>query len=292
MRFSMEQLEAFIAAAETGSFSAGARRLGKAQSVVSTAISNLELDLNVSLFDRRSRSPVLTEHGKSLLVKAKRIIDDCGLLLASAAEFQNGVEQKVTLVVESLVINQAMADKLKLFEQLYPMVEVEILSVGAGDVLPLVTEGRAQLAVLIQLEDTPPGLEFHGIGSLVISCIASATHPLAQLPYVSWQDLQQHRQIVLWGRYANSQYRWKMSDTIWTTENAISAMQLASSGIGWTALPDTIINEAMKSGLIKKLVLDFESQPWQQSVDLAWSTQQPLGPAARTMLNLLKQIRL
>ena len=37
---SLEQFKALLAAAETGSFSAAARRLGKAQSVVSTAIAN------------------------------------------------------------------------------------------------------------------------------------------------------------------------------------------------------------------------------------------------------------
>lgn len=51
MRFSIEQLQAFVASAEQGSFSAAARHLGKAQSVVSAAIANLEADLNLSLFD-------------------------------------------------------------------------------------------------------------------------------------------------------------------------------------------------------------------------------------------------
>ncbi len=41
MDFSLEQLRALVAAAETGSFSAAARKLGKAQSVISAAISNL-----------------------------------------------------------------------------------------------------------------------------------------------------------------------------------------------------------------------------------------------------------
>jgi hypothetical protein len=44
MSLSLEQLQAF-AAAETGSFSAAARQLGKAQSVVSAAVANLEIDL-------------------------------------------------------------------------------------------------------------------------------------------------------------------------------------------------------------------------------------------------------
>lgn len=60
---SLEQFKALLAAAETGSFSAAARRLGKAQSVVSTAIANLEIDLGLELFDRSGRYPVLTEAG-------------------------------------------------------------------------------------------------------------------------------------------------------------------------------------------------------------------------------------
>ena len=55
MNPSMEQLEAFVAAAAQGSFSGAARALGKAQSAVSTQISNLEIDLGVELFEPRVR---------------------------------------------------------------------------------------------------------------------------------------------------------------------------------------------------------------------------------------------
>ncbi|WP_134928929.1 LysR family transcriptional regulator, partial [Pseudomonas protegens] len=47
MRFSLEQLQMFVQAAQTGSFSAAARKLGKTQSTVSVAIANLEADLGV-----------------------------------------------------------------------------------------------------------------------------------------------------------------------------------------------------------------------------------------------------
>ena len=48
MSFSLEQLKAFVTTIETGSFSAAARQMGKAQSVISTAVSNLEVDLDNS----------------------------------------------------------------------------------------------------------------------------------------------------------------------------------------------------------------------------------------------------
>lgn len=56
MSLSLEQLQAFVATVETGSFSAAARYLGKAQSAISTAVSNLEIDLDNSLFVRRTLS--------------------------------------------------------------------------------------------------------------------------------------------------------------------------------------------------------------------------------------------
>ena len=71
MEYSFEQLEAFVASAEEGSFSAAARRLGKAQSAVSTAVSNLEIDFGVELFDRSGKLPVLSPAGETLLREAR-----------------------------------------------------------------------------------------------------------------------------------------------------------------------------------------------------------------------------
>ncbi|MGB1320924.1 MAG: LysR family transcriptional regulator, partial [Vibrio gallaecicus] len=47
-----DKIKAFVYAAECGSFSAAAKKQGKAQSWISNAISDLEIDLNLSLFDR------------------------------------------------------------------------------------------------------------------------------------------------------------------------------------------------------------------------------------------------
>ena len=49
---SLDQLTTFVTAAETGSFSAAGRKLGRAQSVVSQNLANLETQLGIQLFDR------------------------------------------------------------------------------------------------------------------------------------------------------------------------------------------------------------------------------------------------
>ena len=49
--FSLDQLRTFVAAADSGSFSAAGRQLGRAQSVVSQTVANLESLIGVTLFD-------------------------------------------------------------------------------------------------------------------------------------------------------------------------------------------------------------------------------------------------
>jgi DNA-binding transcriptional LysR family regulator len=59
----LDQFRSFAAAADEGSFSAAGRRLGRAQSVVSQTLANMEGQLGLKLFDRSTRIPVLTEAG-------------------------------------------------------------------------------------------------------------------------------------------------------------------------------------------------------------------------------------
>ncbi|CAH1542768.1 Transcriptional regulator, LysR family [Vibrio rotiferianus] len=68
--FNLQQLETLVMCVECGSFSAAARKLGKAQSAVSTTISNLEIDTGLTIFDRTSRLPNLTAQGERLHAQA------------------------------------------------------------------------------------------------------------------------------------------------------------------------------------------------------------------------------
>ena len=70
----LDQMRVLVAVAETGSFSAAARKLGRVQSAISQAIQTLEATLGLSLFDRSGKTPQLTDPGRALVGDARALI--------------------------------------------------------------------------------------------------------------------------------------------------------------------------------------------------------------------------
>ncbi|RYY05331.1 MAG: LysR family transcriptional regulator, partial [Alphaproteobacteria bacterium] len=102
MAVSLDQLQAFVAAAEAGSFSGAARALRKAQSAVSTQVSNLEADLGVTLFNRAGRNPVLTPAGERLLLEARVVLERCEHLVGVARSLEQRVENRLVVAIDEL----------------------------------------------------------------------------------------------------------------------------------------------------------------------------------------------
>src|SRR3546814_13495285 len=83
---SLDQLRAFIAAVDEGSFSAAARKLYRVQSAVSGWVGGLENQLGVVLFDRTTRFPKLTPAGALLLVDARNVVSGVDAMKARAKQ--------------------------------------------------------------------------------------------------------------------------------------------------------------------------------------------------------------
>ncbi|MCW8331005.1 LysR family transcriptional regulator [Photobacterium sp. SDRW27] len=74
LRFSFDQLQAFVAVAEQGSFSKAARVLKKDRSTIHQQVGNLEIDLGLELFDRSGKFPVMTDVAQPIFRHAMLVI--------------------------------------------------------------------------------------------------------------------------------------------------------------------------------------------------------------------------
>ncbi len=82
----IRQLRAFVAIADTGTFTAAAQQVHVTQAAISMQIRQLETELGAKLFVRAPRRVVLTEAGEQLLQRARHILRDHDAAVDEVAE--------------------------------------------------------------------------------------------------------------------------------------------------------------------------------------------------------------
>lgn len=284
-----DHMQAFVLAAELGSFSAAARRMGKAQSAVSTAIANLEIDCGVDLFDREGRSPVLTAEGKALLPHAKGILLGNQEFFAKASSMIEGTETDLCIAIEQGV---SIAPLLGVFEQFsaaFPGVTLEILRPDPNDTAAALKEGRADLGLMVEQEHYPSGFQFRGVGHIKIVPVCALSHPLSQIPQVGFHDLRQHRQLI--PRRRPSVSDGLLSDpkgaSVWYAESADLILDLLLKGLGWAELPYPVVSRRIKARQLAVLNYAFQQSDILEGIDAVWTEQRALGPAAHWLKDRL-----
>ncbi|GAA7762433.1 MAG: LysR family transcriptional regulator [Burkholderiaceae bacterium] len=290
MSLSLEQLQAFAAAAETGSFSAAARQLGKAQSVVSAAVANLEIDLGNALFDRTARYPVLTPAGERLLVEARVILERCEHFRGVAKSLGEGVESRLTLAVDELYPEETLGVLLDEFSQRFPSVELELLFPLMEDVSRLVLSQCADLGIMWRQEILPPELGFHALGWVPMPIICAPDHPLAAQPRVDFEELKRYRQLMVATRSdSEEKKRLRVAAEVWWVESQWVIVELVKRKLGWAFVPwHVAANSPAAAGLVSPQ-LTFQDQDWPVAMEIVWHKQRPLGKAATWLRERVSQ---
>ena len=293
MSLSLESLQLLVAAADSGSFSAAARRLGKAQSAVSTGIANLEIDLGLTLFDRSGRLPRLTAPGERMVAEARALLAQQGQLQALAAELAAGIEARLTLAIDDDSLLPWLTPVLEQLAIAYPLLELELLFPMMEDLSEMLLAGRAQLGIGYQGLVTPAALTRFGLGRMAMPLVVAPGHPLAQLAAPALEDLRQHRQLLVTARQPGTEReRFRLSTSIWWVEGDLGVLALVKRGLGWATVPAFLLTEALAHGDV--VCLPDEALPPipELSIELLWHSAHPLGPAAQWLRQTLQAHRL
>lgn len=293
MKLSLESLQWLVVVAERGSFSAAARVLGKAQSAVSTAMANLEIDLGLTLFDRSGRLPRLTLAGERMVAEARALLAQQGQLQAVAAELAAGVEARLTLAIDDGSLLPWLAPVLEQLAGRYPSLELELLFPMMEDLDEMLLSGRAQLGVGYQGMTTPAALARFGLGQMAMPLVVAPGHPLAQMAAPALADLGRYRQLLVTGRQPGvERERFRLSTTIWWAEGDLSVLELVKRGLGWATVPAFLLTDALAHGDV--VCLPDEALPPipELSIELLWHSARPLGPAAQWLRQTLQAHRL
>jgi DNA-binding transcriptional LysR family regulator len=290
---SLDQLRAFIAAVDEGSFSAGARRLNRAQSAVSELVSNLEAQIGVQLFDRSERYPKLTPAGVLLVADARTVVANVDLLKARAKGISGGLEPELSAVIDVLFPIAVIAESALEFRVRFPRTPLRLYVEALGGAYQPVLDGRCGLGVVGSLPDAPSSMTVEGLQSVDLVMVASRDHPLAALRgVIPKSELAKHVQLVLTDRSDLTAGRdfGVMSPLTWRLGDLFAKHAFLLKGLGWGGMPThAVAQDLADQRLVKLQIEDIPERGLPLPMFAVYLSARPPGPAGRWLIERLKQ---
>ena len=141
----IDLLRAFVAVAETGSFTAAAEVVGRSQSAVSQKVLRLEEILDRRVFERTSRTLTLTRDGEHLLVTARRMLELNDAAMRALRE--PPAVGNLRLGISEDFIPSQLPQLLARFSRLYPGVSLDLMTGLSCDLLQAYNDGRVDAVI-------------------------------------------------------------------------------------------------------------------------------------------------
>ncbi len=285
----LDQLRVLATVVDEGSFSAAARKLQRVQSAISTAMANLETQLDVPVWDREQRAATLTSQGQSVLGAARRVLAEVDSLRRLAAGMHTGVEALVSLCVDAVFPSSALIGMCRGFAKQYPVVELRVDVQTMSVVTQRVQDGAATLGVASSIARSP-ALERHALTPIRMVPVAAARHPLAkERGKLAHALLAEHIQIVLSERSdQGTRDQGVLSPRTWRVHDLQTKRAMLLAGLGWGNLPIHMV----RTDLAKKRLVRLRPQAWADDehtlhLALVYRHDMMLGPAHRWVVDQL-----
>lgn len=287
----LDQLRIFLAVVEAGSFAAAARRLGRATSVVSYGIANLEAQLGLALFDRQAtRRPQLTEAGRAILADSRAIALGIDGLVARARGLVGGLEAEVSLVVDVMLPMPLLASVLEAFRAAFPTVALRLHVEALGAVAQRVLDGDAGIGISGPLLSRLEMLEQTRVGRVELVPVAAPSHPLARKAGpVTTADARAEVQLVLTdrSRLTDGLDLGVMGLETWRLADLGAKHALLLAGVGWGSMPEPMVRDDLVAGRLVRLALDHWAAELYALQAIHRSDTAP-GPAARWLIERVR----
>ena len=278
----MRQLQYFMeVVAETGakkSFSRAAARLDVEQSYLSKTIAALEAALNVELFDRTRRPPVLTVAGNIFLTELQLAVATFERAVTRAQEASRGEIGKLVVVVNTAIANSLLPEILKTFRARYPNVELDLRSMT----LEAMMQGLRNTSIDVGFEHLPNPyaedamLNFLPIVQESFVVALPAQHPLAARSHIPLQALKHEPLIlppldavpsyaVVLAQFEQMGFKPLVLETVKATWMVIN-LSLVAAGAGVSILPDNV-QTLQRQGVVYR---ELQDAPLARQIAVVW----------------------
>ena len=283
----LESMSAFLAAVDTGSLSAAARKLRAPLATVSRKVSELETHLRTKLFQRTNRRLILTEAGRSYAAACRRILEDLAEADRAAAGEYRDPRGALTVTAPIVFGRLHVLPVAIAFLKAFPDISINL---ALADRIVSLQEENVDLAVRIgELPDS--GLIATRVGSIRRMICGSPNYLTQRGKPKRPRDLASHDCITFDG--LSSPDSWTLWDGRSTVTVAVhsrlivntaeAALDAAIAGVGLTRLLSYQAADALRAKKLHAVLEAFEPPAWPLS--LVYSGQGLLPLKLRAFLD-------
>lgn len=284
-------LKAFVAVAESGSFSRAAESIYITQPAISKRIAGLEAELGTSLFDRIGRTIQLTEAGNALLQRAHTILIDVEDARRSIANLTGQVGGTLSMAASHHIGLHRLPNALKAFNHRFPQVRLDLKFMDSEGACTAIEHGNLELGVVTLPQHPSANIKAIAVWEDPLEIVVGRDHPLAQQKTIRPMTLMNYpailpgpgtitRELIL-----NALASVREGIEIGMATNYMEVLKmLASIGLGWSALPHTLIDENLH-------ILKVEGVNIRRQLGIVLHPERSLSNAAQAMIDVIQETK-
>lgn len=280
------EIQIFLEVARSGSFVQTAQVAGLTQPSVSRAIARIEERLGARLFDRSSRSVVLTPQGEAFLPIARRIVHDLTTSLDEVSQHLAGEVGHVTVAALPSAAAVLLPPAIGALREAVPLATVQIVDSYLGNVARAVADGEADFGIAVPPDPTLP-LDFE---------LLSEERFLALLPQndrrkaVTWADLRAGpfiamRRMTSVRHLTDAAFGTNIPPPAFEASHPATAGALVAAGLGISALPEMTMHLIATTGIRALPLTDPEVI---RPIGLLFRRNRTLSPLAKRLAGILQ----
>jgi len=250
LRFSLRELETFVAIADYGTFAAAGEAIGLTQSAISLQIKSLEGVLNASLFDRSKRPPVMNSRGLKLVKRAREIISQCQALKDDLHDSPLGGVLRIGVI--PTVMSGVLPQTLLRLRKTHPHLMIELSSGLSARLVSDVNKGVLDAAIVTEPTQLGRGMSWHAFVEEPLVLIAPQdakgdvdTELLERYPFIQFHpDAYAGQQI-----YASLVDRGIKVEPRMNLDSLEAIAKMVANGLGISIVPQRIIEQPFPTGI-------------------------------------------
>ena len=197
LRYTLRQLEYFVAVGEAGSIARASERINVSSPSISAAITQLEQEFGLPLFVRQHAQGLsLTQAGRQMLEQARLALREAGALMDIAGDIAGSVRGPLSVGCLLTFAQLVLPGLRKGFEADYAEVRLTQHEMNQVEIFSALRRSEVDVALTYDL-DLPADLQFTGLLSLPPIALMSTHHPLAGQSSVTVEELKDHPMILL-----------------------------------------------------------------------------------------------